>query len=174
MPNFITNNFLDGTPLNAVQVNQNFQDVINATSEGNQIININSAVVNGSVYSAFDIFSTQLTDFSTGSNPTGWSSFSNKMVFYKQTGKTVFVWYYIDGTGSATGASFLLPVNASAFMTADFQYVCPIKNIDNTSVFVSVGILSTGSISIQKDIYSNPFTNGVYRLCQGSFFYEAA
>ena len=171
---FITNTFLDGTPLNAVQVNQNFQDVINATSEGNQIINVNSAVVNGDVYSAFDIFSTQLTDFSTGSSPSGWSSFSNKMVFYKQTGKTVFVWFYIDGTGSGTTAGFTLPVTAnSSFITNGFNYVI-IKTMDNTSVFISTGVLSTGSISFQKDIFNNNYTDGVYRLCQGSFFYEAA
>lgn len=106
MPNFITNNLLDGTPLNAVQVNQNFQDVINATSEGNQILNINSAVVNGSVYSAFDIFSTQLTDFSTGSNPTGGVLFLTRWCFINKPGKRFLSGFILTEQGRERGQVF--------------------------------------------------------------------
>ena len=169
----ISYNFVDGSPLNATQVNQNFEDIVNATSNANAIININSAAI-GSINAALDIYTVQLTDFSSASSPTGWSSFNNKFVYYKKLGKTVYVWFYIDGTGSGTGASFSLPFNSSAIMYGNIALICGIVTNDNGSIYTSVGGVSQTAFTIQKDLNNDSFTNGTYRLCQGYFFYEAA
>ena len=56
-----------------------------------------------------DVYSIPWTDYSGISTIVGWSSYIIKQIFYKKTGKTVFVRFYIQGTSNNTASTFTVP-----------------------------------------------------------------
>jgi hypothetical protein len=170
----VTNNLTDGTPVDANAVNVNFTDLINATSDGTKNLNIMNATIKGNLIVSGDIYTSQITSYGATSTIIGWSSFSNKYIYYKSIGKTVLVWFYLDGTGSGSIATFTLPVNINANIYTYANFAVGFKTIDNTTMNISYGTLSNPNVfTIRRDVAGNGFTNGVYRLCSGFFFYES-
>jgi hypothetical protein len=68
------------------------------------------------------------TDWSDNSTITGWSSYTQKEIFYQRMGDLVFVSFNILGTSNATSANFTLPFTASSDMTL---YTTTIRARDN-------------------------------------------
>ena len=115
------------------------------------------------------------TDYSGTSTVEGWSSFTNKKIFYKKVGKLVFVKFQITGTSSQTYARFSLPFS----IAAGVHVTVAIQVQDNGTTQATSGLLQsstppTSTMLCYKRIDALPFLNSGVKGVIGEFFYEAA
>lgn len=120
-----------------------------------------------------DIYTTAFTDYSNGSTVSGWSSFATKTIFYKKVGKTVFFWFFIQGTSNATTITFTLPVATTGLLID-----VPCRAIDNGASQVDPGLveISSGSttVNVYKTMAGGAWTNSGSKAIGGQFIYETA
>ena len=111
------------------------------------------------------------TDYSGTSTVTGWSSFTNKQIYYKRVGNLVFVKFRLAGTSDATNANFTLPITAEG----DYNGAC--WGRDDTGTRAATIFFVDGSVP-DVDIYwggsATGFTASGTKECNGMFWYEAA
>jgi hypothetical protein len=113
---------------------------------------------------------TDWVDYSATSTIVGWSSFTEKIIFYRIIGKQVFINFLLTGTSNSTSVSFTLPVNLQT----------GVGGINSFGFAVNNGI-NSGSGSIQNSgvgaviIYSNniagTWTSSGTKSIRGQFFY---
>lgn len=84
------------------------------------------------------------TDYSASSTIVGWSSFTTKQLYYKDIGKTRFVYFKFDGTSNSTTTSFTLPSASSN--TAD--YGGPVRTDDNGVTGLGHYVLPANSATV--------------------------
>lgn len=123
-----------------------------------------------------DIYTTVRTEYGATSTVTGWTSFTNKKIYYKQIGKRIFVDYLITGTSDATTVSFTLPT-AAANLTIYFGQPMTYA-VDNGTILTGAGrcILTPNTSTVQcfTDMSSGAWTNSGDKQVWGSFSYEIA
>lgn len=121
---------------------------------------------------ASDIYTTaQWQDFSASSTIVGWTSFTNKLIYYKQMGKFIFVTFNLQGTSNATTTSFTVPATSNATNpTLDF----PCLTVDNGSPVVGFAQLAAGSTTVNGySTYSGgAWTASGTKAIYGQFFYS--
>jgi hypothetical protein len=121
-----------------------------------------------------DFYTYPWTDYSASSTITGWSSFTNKEIYYKKIGKLVFVAFQLDGTSNSTSAIFSLPYSATSSGPA-LRF--PVQSQNNGGVFVfGMGLLDPGSnaVDLRKDPDGGSYTASGTKSVRGQFWYEAA
>ncbi len=91
------------------------------------------------------ISSNRVIDWSTGINPSGWSSFTTKWCFYIDLGTHVFIHGLIEGTGTGTTAGGTLPIALSSLYTGSSNVVNIPQTVNNTTVAAGLVIMSGGS-----------------------------
>lgn len=84
------------------------------------------------------------TDYSASSTIVGWSSFTTKQLYYKDIGKTRFVYFKFDGTSNSTTTSFTLPSASSN--TVD--YGGPVRTDDNGVTGLGHYVLPANSATV--------------------------
>jgi len=133
---------------------------------------------NGSTWYRFDkpnVFS-DWVDWTASASPTGFSSVNVSYVFYKVMGKTCFVYFKIDGTGSGVSSRITLPFYSATGQT--LSYTAPIKLVDNGSALAASGM----ALIFYNDVYCNFYKDwnsgnlvgGSSRTIIGQIFYEIA
>ena len=104
---------------------------------------------------------------------TGWSSFAGgeKSIYYKKIGKLLFVRYSIEGTSDATTASFTIPVNCAHSAEGSSRIS------DNGGAYawgMWVGVASSATITIYKDVTAGVFTNSGTKKVKDQIVIETA
>lgn len=73
----------------------------------------NSGIIQASIIPLNTVFESAWINYSASSTIVGWSSFTTKQIYYKDIGKTRFVYFKFDGTSNSTTTSFTLPSASS-------------------------------------------------------------
>ena len=122
-----------------------------------------------------DIFSIPWTYYDPSPTIVGWASLSTKHIFYKKIGKTVHVWFAIQGTSNATNAYFYMPFNVRPASGQSFQVM--IYAVNNGAVQNTMGRLDIPSSGNQFNMYLNMNAGGWVasglKGMRGHFTYEA-
>jgi hypothetical protein len=120
-----------------------------------------------------DVYTTAWTDYGSTSTVTGWSSFTAKIIRYKQVGKLMFVVFSLDGTSNSTAVSFTLPVYNSADVAV---WVAAGHTYDNGANTASPGQIrldaSDNTVRIYKSNAGDSWTASNGKLVQGEFFFQ--
>jgi len=113
------------------------------------------------------------TNYSSSSSVTGWSSYSEKTIYYKRIGDLVFCMFRIYGTSNSTSTSFTLPYSASSA-----NHVIPIAAMDAGSaltgspyvVMNTSGGLAQCNTAVGAALTS--WTNSGDKRIYGQFWFE--
>jgi nitrogen fixation protein len=113
-----------------------------------------------------------LIDYSTTSTVVGWSSFTNKQIYYRKIGKQIFCNFLLAGTSNSTDVTFTLPDSNNANVTAQTLSVQIVNNgaISNTPGRVITN-LSSNVVTVNRDRSQTAFTNTGTKTVSGQFFY---
>ncbi len=125
----------------------------------------NNTVVTG------DIYTVPFTDYSSTSTIVGWSSYAIKTIKYKKIGKTVILYYCIDGTSNSTATSITLP-----FAPVQAFRACVPRIRDNTTEEnPGTSVADTDSSCVFKRTLENAtWTASGTKTITGQFIYEVA
>jgi len=120
-----------------------------------------------------DVYTTSYTDYGATSTVTGWSVFNTKLIYYKKVGKTVTVWFHLDGTSNSTGASFTLPFT-SANTLEPVWTAC--RAYDNGADLTTPALAQLGNNSATVNCFrtwaSGAWTNVNRKIVIGQFVYQ--
>lgn len=120
-----------------------------------------------------DAFTVAYTNYSTTSTIVGWSSFTNKLIYYKKIGKLVFIWWVLSGTSNSTSTSFTVPFTAEASL--DKNCIGFASDNGGTAVagFVSLGA-STAIVVLVPTVggSASSWTNSGTKVSEGQLFYQ--
>ena len=112
-----------------------------------------------------------LTNYSNESTITGWASFTTKSIRYKKVGKTVFVYFHLDGPSNATSASFTLPYPNATGATIPVPIVA-----EDNSVFIAKALAQITADSSTIQAYTDGtgagWTAANTKIIIGQIFYE--
>lgn len=113
-----------------------------------------------------------LIDYSATSTVVGWSSFTNKQIYYRKIGKQVFCNFLLAGTSNSTDVTFTLPDSNNANVTAQTLSVQIVNNgaVSNTPGRVITN-LSSNVVTVNRDRSQTAFTNTGTKTVSGQFFY---
>lgn len=126
---------------------------------------------------AGDIYTgAQWQDYSASSTIVGWSSFTKKIIQYKQVGKIVFVSFYLEGTSNSTSVSFTLPFTSAA--APDNQGGVYFATQDNSLGLTTAGRFymsaGTSTVNCNKDMGAGAWTASGTKGVQGNFWFQTA
>lgn len=126
------------------------------------------------VYDALAAKATETTwgDYSTSSTVVGWSSFTNKQIYYKKIGNIVFVVFNIQGTSNSTSTSFTVPYSSNLGTTINI----PIRIRDNGGAGTTgeLSFYEGTKVTLYRDLGESLWTNSGTKVTIGQFWYEAA
>ncbi|HMN11821.1 MAG TPA: hypothetical protein PKD55_05795 [Bellilinea sp.] len=116
-----------------------------------------------------------LVDYSTASTIVGWSSFTEREIYYKRAGSLVYVSYSIAGPSNSTSIKFLLPL-AKASLPTVVHMLCQAQDNGGTAV---AGLARLSNVEPQTLVlYRTPngdgWTASGTKLVRGQFWYPAA
>ena len=125
-----------------------------------------------------DIYTVQIVDYSATSTITGFSTIANKVIKYKKLGKTVHIWYWIDGTSDGTTGGefkFTMPFNGNLGMTGHWPQA---MTMDNGAFDVSTGRIylpdNTGEFVLTRALGLGGWTTSGQKLSYGYICVEVA
>jgi hypothetical protein len=175
----ITNTFLSGasgvvsgsTAIHS-QWNTNFSDVVNGLSDGTKDLNLNLVTANNIITT--DIYSVALTDYSAVSTITGWSSITTKQIYYKKIGKTVLIYYHVDGTSNATIKRFTLPYTVNNYATLYIPVISPVNGAGYEPSICYVNFINSTTANFPMYIQTPDWYTGTQQIISGQFTYETA
>lgn len=84
------------------------------------------------------------TDYSATSTIVGWSSYTTKLIYYKDIGKTRFMYVNIDGTSNSTSTSFTLP----SVCSNTINYGGQMRTDDNGNINMGHFTLASGASTV--------------------------
>lgn len=110
------------------------------------------------------------TDYSATSTIVGWSSYTTKQIYYKDIGKTRFVYFYLDGTSNSTSATFTLPSASHNSIQTEASIRCADSGTQQAN-----GVLWLPANSSTVTMYKSTlgaWTNSGTKTCVGQFTYQ--
>lgn len=84
------------------------------------------------------------TDYSASSTIVGWASYTTKLIYYKDIGKTRFMYVNIDGTSNSTSTSFTLP----SVCSNTINYGGQMRTDDNGNINMGHFVLASGASTV--------------------------
>jgi hypothetical protein len=112
---------------------------------------------------------TSWIDYSATSTVIGWSSFTNKNIFYKIIDDCLFCYFLIEGTSNSTSTSFTLPFNSlqTNLFTSTLMY-----NNGNAVTTVSKTDTASGSnlIRLYPTVAGANWVASNTKIISGQFF----
>ncbi len=116
----------------------------------------------------------RVVDWSTGINPTGWSSFTTKWAAYINMGTHVILSANIEGTGTGTTRTAVLPiVPSSVFYTGSNNITFVIQSVNNTTSASGLLQIGAGSstIDLRSAVTGTQWTNAVASIARFTIMY---
>lgn len=109
-------------------------------------------------------------DYSASSTIVGWTSYTTKLIYYKDIGKTRFVYIHLDGTSNSTSTSFTLP--SACTNTMNFGGQIRTDDNGNTNLGHYVLTANTSTVNCYYGVSAAAWTaSGTKRLI-GQFTYQ--
>ena len=112
-------------------------------------------------------------DYSSLSTVVGWTSYTEKIIWYKKIGKLVFVLFRIAGTSDVNSCSFTVPYTRTSLTTfpRTINYIT-----DNGTHDIGYFGLSETTVSFRPDLNSTTtgWTTSGTKAVYGQFWYEVA
>ena len=110
-------------------------------------------------------------DFSEQSTIVGWSSYTTKVIRYKQVGNTIFVHFAVQGTSNSTSTTFTLPYFPKSGISVVTNISGAVNNATNNIAWTT---LTSGSnvVTFLLGTGATAWTNTGIKGIQGQFFYE--
>jgi hypothetical protein len=129
-----------------------------------------------------DVYTTAYTDYYASSTIVGWSSLTagRRYIVTKRIGKTVFVWFHLEGTSNGTRCSFTLPVTSTATAFSVNMFGGPLSFTYNNTAAVEIqGVAQLPVNSATCTVNLSPtaadgWTASGAKIIAGSFVYEGA
>jgi hypothetical protein len=115
-----------------------------------------------------------VTDYSTTSTVTGWSSTTAKGIYYYKIGKIVFVRFYITGTSDSTAVFFSLPYAKVAGMNVTVAIQATDNGGTATVGMAQMSTTATSTVNCYTSIAGAAWTNSGTKAVAGEFFYWTA
>jgi len=112
-------------------------------------------------------------DYSTGSSVNGWSSFTNKDVWYRAIEDIIFVQFDFQGTSNDTVVNFTVPFTQQS--NVDLYGIT--RGLDNAgSGHIGVSILGASATVVNCYVSGalGAWTNTGVKKCAGQFWYKKA
>jgi hypothetical protein len=109
-------------------------------------------------------------DYSSTSTIVGWSSFTDKIIFYRIIGKQVFINFSLTGTSNSTSVSFTLPVNLKTGVGGIFSFGFAVNNGTNSGSG-SIQNSGVGTVVIYSNNIAGTWTASGTKSIRGQFFY---
>lgn len=105
---------------------------------------------------------------------TGWSSRTTSNVYYKLSGRSLALNFYVDGTSNTTGASFTIPYTPVSGPNVVFALG---RTFDNGAYLAATGAgqISSGSTTVTLFAANNPTTTWTaanHKIAAGSVVFE--
>ena len=110
------------------------------------------------------------TDYSASSTIVGWSSYTTKLIYYKDIGKTRFMYVHIDGTSNSTSTSFTVPSACSNTI----NYGGQVRTDDNGNVNLGHYVLTanTSTVNCYYGVAAAAWTASGTKRLLGQFTYQ--
>ena len=110
------------------------------------------------------------TDYSASSTIVGWSSYTTKLIYYKDIGKTRLVYIHFDGTSNSTSTSFTLPSACTNTMSFGGQ----IRTDDNGNANLGHYVLTanTSTVNCYYGVSAAAWTASGTKRLLGQFTYQ--
>lgn len=110
------------------------------------------------------------TDYSASSTIVGWSSFTTKLIYYKDIGKTRFIYIHFDGTSNSTSTSFTVPTACTNTMNFGGQ----IRTDDNGTTNLGHYVLTanTSTVNCYYGVSAAAWTASGTKRLLGQFTYQ--
>jgi len=150
------------------------QDLATGDIESGQIVVVVYDGTNFQMISDVANFESAWTDYSGISTITGWSSFTTKQLAYRKVGKTMFVYFYLDGTSDAATISFTLPYayNRTPFLRIPIAYVVNNSTaVDNNTAYVGIAT-GTSTAYVHKSTDNPGWTTSGSKAATGLLIYD--
>lgn len=118
-----------------------------------------------------DMYTVALTAYEGSSTVTGWSSFSYKKIEYKRVGRTMYVYFRLEGTSNSATTTFTLPYGCAVYGGVGFMFA---GQNNGTWGNGSWGWLGNGSSTLYLYWYipNGSWTASGNKICRGHFVYE--
>lgn len=110
------------------------------------------------------------TDYSATSTIVGWSSYTTKLIYYKDIGKTRFMYVHIDGTSNSTSTSFTLP--SACTNTMSFGGQIRTDDNGNTNLGHYVLLANTSTVNCYYGVSAAAWTASGTKRLLGQFTYQ--
>lgn len=110
-------------------------------------------------------------DYSGTSTVTGWSSFTTKIILYRQSYKTIQVIFYLGGTSNSTAATFTLPTASSASSYLSLTYIA-VNNGTVTSGCRYELPSSSSTVTCDPTSAGGTWSSVGSKIVRGEFFYK--
>ena len=128
------------------------------------------------VISANDFARNVITNISANCTFSGWSSFTQQVVYVKMIGKTIKVHFDIRGTSNGANADITLPSYLAAGSIENIISFQAISVHDNGAYIATPGSStmtpSSATITCYKDFNSGAFTSSGVKMIRGTILYE--
>lgn len=124
-----------------------------------------------------DFYTAQLTDYSGSSSITGWSSFTNKKIYYRTLGKWVMITFYIAGTSNTTTVQFTVPYASKNVTDYYTEFAVRAQNSGVWGNYMGLGALAPNSSTVNcytTNSAATPWTASNTKAVLGNFTYERA
>ena len=139
----------------------------NITATGNPVINES------------DIYSVGWTDYFSSSTIVGWSSYTadHYWIYTKKVGKTVFVWFHLQGTSNSTGVSFTLPYTTVSIGIYDFRFCGTLGLAYDNGTKIAVATEysltdNTNTVKCYTNMSNGGWTASGTKIVSGNFWYQ--
>jgi len=110
-------------------------------------------------------------DYSGTSTVTGWSSFTTKIILYRQSYKTIQVIFYLGGTSNSTATTFTLPTASSASSYLSLTYIA-VNNGTVTSGCRYELPSSSSTVTCDPTSAGGTWLSVGSKIVRGEFFYK--
>jgi hypothetical protein len=128
-----------------------------------------------------DVYTTAYTDYYASSTIVGWSSLTSgrRYIVTKKIGKTVFVWFHLEGTSDGTRCSFTLPFTSTS-VAFHAMFYSPLSFTYNNTA--TVAIQGVAQLPPNSDVCTcnlsptaaDGWTASGSKIIAGQFFYVIA
>lgn len=124
-----------------------------------------------------DVNSVAWTEYSSVSTITGWSSFTQKGIYYKKIGKLVFVYFHLAGVSNSTSVSFTLPYTSYDTSLSGGVYGATLIDASDNSAELTVASkvqlpVNSSTATCYTNMGSGAWTNSGGKTAIGQFWYE--
>lgn len=160
---------IKASKLSSVDANLDTQMIFGVRSNGSGFVDV--VTIDGN---SQDVYTVAYVDYGGTSTIVGWSGFTKQNIYYKKIGRTVHVWYDLDGTSNSTSTTFTVPYPAVNTIESMFPCRARDNNADQAAPGVAQVSANSNVITVYKDwtFSSTSWTASARKIVEGYICYQ--